>query len=32
METLEDKIALIAGGGGAVGEGIVERFYKPGQR
>ncbi len=32
METLKDKIVLIAGGGGAVGEGIVGRFLQAGAK
>jgi NAD(P)-dependent dehydrogenase (short-subunit alcohol dehydrogenase family) len=32
METFKDKVALIAGGGGAVGEGIVEKFLKAGAK
>lgn len=32
MKTLKDKIVLIAGGGGAVGEGIVEKFLEAGAK
>lgn len=32
METLKDKIVLIAGGGGAVGEGIVRKFLEGGAK
>jgi NAD(P)-dependent dehydrogenase (short-subunit alcohol dehydrogenase family) len=32
METLKDKIALVAGGAGAVGEGIVGKFLETGAR
>lgn len=32
METLKDKIVLIAGGGGAVGEGIVQKFLEAGAK